>query len=431
MILYRAHLLDAPDFGSLRSIPDGALVVDAAGNIADVGTFRDLAPPHAGIEVRDLRPHWLLPGLIDLHVHLPQYECVAMDGLELLPWLETHIFPSEARFADTAVAKRAAERFFSDALAWGTTTAVVYSTIHAEATDAAFQVAEARGLRCVMGKMMMDRHAPPALQEDAKTSLRQSEELIQRWHGAAEGRLHYALAPRFAPMCSPELMRGVGALSERYGAFIQTHLSENREELAWVASLFPEAASYTDVYAKHGMLNGRTLLGHGIHLDAPERGAIRAAGASIAHCPTSNAFLASGTMPLRRWLQEGLSIGLGTDVGAGTILSMWHEMAMACTASKLRWADTRGEADRPLRPAEALHLATLGGARALGFGDRTGSLERGKAADFLVVDVRVPDPVGRSEDEPGRAFSRLLYRAEAAMVKAVFVDGRRCHGSLP
>jgi guanine deaminase len=431
VILYRAHLLDAPDFGSLRSIPEGALVVDGAGRIADAGPFGDLAPRHAGVEIRDLRPHWILPGLVDLHVHLPQYECVALDGLELLPWLETHIFPGEARFADAAVARSAAERFFGDALAWGTTTAVVYSTIHAEATDAAFQVAEARGLRCTMGKMMMDRHAPEALKEDTETSLRQSEELIQRWHGAAEGRLHYALAPRFAPMCSPALMRGVGALSEKHGAFIQTHLSENREELAWVASLFPEAASYTDVYARHGMLNGRTLLGHGIHLDAPERAAIRAAGASIAHCPTSNAFLASGTMPLRRWLQEGLSIGLGTDVGAGTTLSMWHEMAMACTASKLRWADTRGEADRPLGPAEALHLATLGGARALGFAERTGSLERGKAADFLVVDVRVPDPGSRAEDDPGRVLSRLVYRAEAPMVKAAFVGGRRCHGALP
>jgi guanine deaminase len=431
VILYRAHLLDAPELGRLRSVPDGALVVDDAGGIADAGAYSDLASRHAGIEVRDLRPHWILPGLVDLHVHLPQYDSVALDGLELLPWLETHIFPGEARFADASLATAAAGRFFGDALAWGTTTAVVYATIHAEATDAAFRVAEARGLRCVMGKVLMDRHAPEALREATDAALAQSEELIKRWHGAAGGRLHYALAPRFAPMCSPELMRGAGALSDKHGAFIQTHLSENREELAWVASLFPEAANYTDVYARHGLLNGRTLLGHGIHLDGAERAAIRVAGASIVHCPTSNAFLASGIMPLRRWLEEGLAVGLGTDVGAGTSLSVWQEMAMACTVSKLRWADTRGEADRPLKPAEALHLATAGGAQALGLPGCGGTLDAGQAADFLVVDPRRPDPAGRAEDAADRVLSRLIYRAEAAMVRAVFVGGRRCSGALP
>lgn len=429
MLLLRAHLLDAPAFGTLRSVPDGALLLDGS-RLAAAGRFEDLAPRHAGVETLDLRPLWILPGLMDLHVHLPQYEAVAMDGLELLPWLETHIFPSEARFADARVAKPAAARFFADALAWGTTTAVAYGTIHAEATDAAFSVAEACGIRAALGKVMMDRHAPETLRESTEASLSDSEALLQRWHGAAAGRLAYALAPRFAPMCSPELMRGAGRLAERHGAFLQTHLSENREELAWVAKLFPEAANYTDVYARHGLLQRRTLLGHGIHLDGPERAAIRAAGASVVHCPTSNAFLASGTMPLRRWLDEGLAVGLGTDVGAGTTLSMWHEMAMACTASKLRWADTRGDADRPLRPAEALHLATAGGARALGLEGVTGTLDAGSAADFLVVDPRVPDPAGRSEDAPERVLSRLIYRGAQAMVKATVVAGRVCHGSL-
>jgi guanine deaminase len=429
VLLLRAHLLDAPVFGSLRSVPDGALLLEGL-RIADAGRFEELAARHAGVEVRDLRPCWILPGLMDLHVHLPQYAAVAMDGLELLPWLETHIFPSEARFADARVATSAAGRFFADALAWGTTTAVVYGTVHAEATDAAFQVAEACGIRAAMGKVMMDRHAPETLRESTGASLSDSEALIHRWHGAADGRLSYALAPRFAPMCSPELMRGVGALSERYGAFIQTHLSENREELAWVARLFPEAANYTDVYARHGMLHRRTLLGHGIHLDGPERAAIRGAGATVVHCPTSNAFLASGIMPLRRWLGEGLAVGLGTDVGAGTTLSMWHEMAMACTASKLRWADTRGDADRPLRPAEALHLATAGGARVLGLAGVTGTFDPGSAADFVVVDPRVVDPGERAEDAPERVLSRLLYRGDRAMVKATVVAGRACHGSL-
>lgn len=425
MTLYRAHLLwpDAPS--RLCEVADGGLLVDEFGRIQAVGVFEEIAALHPSADIRDLRPHWILPGLIDLHTHLPQYEAVAMDGLELLPWLETHIFPAEARFADKSVARLGAQRFFADLLSLGTTTAVVFSTIHQEATDLAFQVAETCGIRCAIGKVMMDRHAPEPLREDTETSLKQSEELIQQWHGKADGRLLYALAPRFAPMCSPELMRGAGSLSEKHGAYIQTHLSENIAELAWVKKLFPECANYTDVYRRHGMLNARTLLGHGIHLDASERAMIRDAGASIAHCPSSNTFLQSGVMPLRRWLEEGLSIGLGTDVAGGPSLSMWDEMAMACTVSKLRFA-LLGESYSALNPLEAFHIATLGAAKALGLSDRIGSLEAGKDADFLVVDPCLADPAERVGDAADRVLSRLIYRADPRMVQETFVRGKRC-----
>lgn len=425
MILYRAHLLDAPEPGRLRSVSDGALVVDVSGRITDVGAFPVLAPQHVGIEIRDLRPHWILPGLIDLHVHLPQYESVAMDGLELLPWLDTHIFPAEARFADAGLAQKAARRFFGDLLSLGTTTAVVYSTIHQKATDAAFREAESCGIRAVIGKVMMDRNAPEALSEDTQTSLQQSDELIQQWHGKADGRLMYALAPRFAPMCTPALMRGAGDLSERTGAYIQTHLAENLNEIAWVRQLFPECANYTDVYRRHGLLNSRTLLGHGIHLDASEREMIRAAGATIVHCPSSNAFLESGAMPLRRWWDEGLSIGLGTDVAGGPTLSMWNEMAMTCMVSKLRFA-LLDEANATVKPTEAFHLATAAAAQGLGLKDRIGSLDKGMDADFIVVDPRLTDPAERAEDSADRVLSRLIYRADARMVRATFVRGKQC-----
>jgi len=450
-VLYRAHLLSPAAPGCLEDIPDGLLEVDAEGRIVRVGPFDALAPG-SGELVEDLRPLWILPGLIDLHVHLPQHEAVAMDGLELLPWLETFIFPAEARFADGEVARRSAARFFQGLLYRGTTTAVVYATVHEGATEAAFREAERAGIRAVIGKVMMDRNAPESLREDTAASLAQSEALCQAWHGHDRGRLQYAFTPRFAPTCSAELMRGVGALAARYDAYIQTHLSENLQELAWVKALFPEASSYTDVYRRMGLLGPRTLLGHGIHLDDQERALIREAGATIVHCPRSNAFLKSGIMPLRRWMEDGLSLGLGTDVGAGPSLSMWAEAAFACTASKLRWAEGQNATERfkglarldeaqrtellqvldlppaaPVDPIQAFHLATLGGARALGLEDRIGSLVAGKDADFVVVDPRTVDPAEDREQEPAeRTLSRMLYREHPGMVRATYIRGRQC-----
>jgi guanine deaminase len=438
----------------LRDVPDGALVVDPQGRIRAAGPFAEVAAAHPGEAVQDLRPLWILPGLVDLHSHLPQYPAVAMDGLELLPWLHTHIFPAELRFADPAFAAAAAARYFRDQLALGITTTVVYGSIHPEATHRAFQEAERCGIRCVLGKVMMDRNAPDRLREDTAVSLAQSAELCAAWHGRDGGRLQYAFTPRFAPTCSMELMRGAGRLAAKHAAYVQTHLSESFQEIQWVGELFPAARDYTDVYASAGLLGPRTLLGHGIHLSPREREAIRAAGASIVHCPRSNAFLKSGIMPLRRWLEEGLGVGLGTDVGAGPSLDLWAEMAMACTASKLRWADQRTqgrrleslglpaadrdrvvqalglEPDLPIGPAEAFALATLGGARALGQADRIGSLEPGKEADFIVVDPAAVDPdPGREEAEA--VLCRLIYRSDPRMVRAAYVRGRLCHHLEP
>lgn len=452
MKILRARLLSPAASDGLLDLPDGLLSLDAQGRIAEVGPAKDLLPRFTGVPVEDLRPCCILPGLVDLHVHLPQHEAVAMDGLELLPWLETFIFPAEARFADAEVARAAAARFFEALLFRGTTTAVVYSTVHEAATDAAFEEAERCGIRLVMGKVMMDRHAPEALQETTEASLAASERLCETWHGQDGGRLSYAFTPRFAPTCSPELMRGVAERAARSGAYLQTHISENLQELDWVRELFPEAANYTDVYRRMGLLGPRTLLAHGIHLFREERALLHDAGAHLVHCPRSNAFLASGIMPLRRWMDEGLSVGLGTDVGAGPSLSMWAEAAFACTASKLRWAErrnmaarlrlqgvldprSRGEvirvlglySDAPITPVEAFRLATLRGAQALGLGDRIGSLEAGKEADLVVVDPRVVDPAPERPPEAGeQLLSRLLYREHPGMVRRTYVRGRAC-----
>jgi guanine deaminase len=450
-VLIRASLLSAPSLQELRFEADGGLVVDGKGSITDAGAFEAVSARHPGMVVEDLRPFWILPGLVDLHAHLPQYEAVAADGLELLPWLERHIFPAEARFADGAHARATARTYLRDALSLGTTTTVLYATIHAEATDAIFQEAEACGIRAVIGKTMMDRHAPGSLREDTETSLRDSEELCRAWHGRDGGRLQYAFTPRFAPSCSRELMLGAGRLAQKYGAFIQTHLAENLQELEWVRELFPEADSYTDVYRRFGLLGSRTLLGHGIHLAPAERRVLRESGSHLIHCPSSNAFLQSGIMPLRKWLGEGLSVGLGTDVGAGPSLSMFREMGEACTASKLRRAAqtvqtarlsqvpglseeqkllVAGALDLDPQPAldavGAFHLATRGGAEALGLGDRLGRLEPGFDADFLVVDIRQADPLKRVSADPAHVLSRLVYRSDPHLVQAAYVRGRRC-----
>lgn len=451
-MLYRAQILNPASSSRLEYLPDGLMEVDAEGRITAIGAFDELTPVLGDEPIQDLRPLWILPGMVDLHVHLPQHEAVAMDGLELLPWLETFIFPAEARFSDPDFALRSAGRFFQGLLYRGTTTAAIYATVHAGATDAAFREAERCGIRAVIGKVMMDRHAPDELQEDTGSSLAESEALCQSWHGRDRGRLNYAFTPRFAPTCSPELMSGVGSLAQKYGAFIQTHVSENLQELEWVRELFPEAANYTDVYRRMGMLGPRTLLAHGIHLDKHERALLRQAGATLVHCPRSNAFLKSGIMPLRRWLDEGMQIALGTDVGAGPSLSMWAEAAFACTASKLRWAERQNMADHlrllgvldesqrsevirvlglysdaPVDPVQAFYLATQGGAAALGMGDRIGSLSVGKDADFVVVDPRIVDPAeNRDPEAPERTLSRMLYREHPGMVRATFVRGRRC-----
>jgi guanine deaminase len=432
------------------------MVVDAAGRIVEVGAFPAVAAAHPGETVQDLRPFWIFPGLVDLHSHLPQYPAVAMDGLELLPWLNTHIFPAEIRFEDPDWAAQAARTYFSHQLALGTTTSVVFGSVHAEATHRAFQEAERIGIRTVLGKVMMDRNTLDRLKESTAGSLAQSEELCAAWHGRDGGRLQYAFTPRFAPTCTPELLRGAARLADKHGAYVQTHLSENLDELQWVHELFPEARDYTGVYGDAGLLGPRTLLGHCIHLAPAEREAIRAAGAAVVHCPRSNAFLKSGIMPLRRWLDEGLTVGLGTDVGAGPSLSLWSEMAMACTASKLRWAGQRNLArrlegldpdprsrarivqaldldpDPPVDPLAAFTLATLGGARALGQADRIGSLEPGKEADFIVVDPGQADPEpGRGAEPADQVVCRLVYRGGAGMIRASYVRGRRCHSLEP
>ncbi|MEP6698442.1 MAG: guanine deaminase [Verrucomicrobiota bacterium] len=392
----RGFLIDSPDYGSLRTFRDGAVIVEN-GRIAEVGNYDELR--------RRQRPTplcWvdrgavaIFPGLIDCHTHLPQYSAVARGESQLLPWLRENIFPVEREFSGPK-ARAEAPLFFRELARNGTTTAMIFAAIYEDSCEAGFQAAEQSGLRVILGKMMMDIGSYGQLQPKKilSISLLESERLCRKWHGAAEGRLEYAFSPRFAVTCSEKLMRSAGELAARFNAYLQTHLSENREEIEKVRHLHFAARDYTDVYEKCGLLTAKTMLGHCIHLSAREIDAIAIAQSSVAHCPTSNLFLGSGLIKLDQLLQRGIAVGLGSDVAAGPELNMWQVMRAALDVQKARGMF---EPNLPrLRPSEAFHLATTGGARALGKAATIGTLEVGKEADILVVDLAALLPYGRN-----------------------------------
>lgn len=321
----------------------------------------------------DLGMSVIMPGFVDTHVHLPQFAIMGLGSGELLTWLNTYTYPEEARFADPEYAAKIAGQFFDALIANGTTTAVIYSSVHEEATDLAFAAARSKGIRAFIGKVMMDRNSPEALLEKTEESIDQSVRLFEKWDGAENGRLRYIFTPRYAAACSMQLMNRVGEFARKRRAFIQSHLSENREEVAWIHQLFPAYGSYAGVYEAAGLLNERAIMAHCIHLSSGETSLLARTRTNVAFCPYSNRTLRSGTMPYRVLRDAGLNISLGTDVAAGPSLSMLEQMQQAMSAANIP-------------ESEALYLATLGGAKALGLQARIGSFEPGKDADFVVVD---------------------------------------------
>jgi guanine deaminase len=370
----------------------------------------------------------VFPGLIDLHAHVPQYPAVARGGGDLLPWLRQHIFPLEREFTG-AKGRREAGAFFSELARHGTTTAMLYTAVFEDSCEAAFHAAAASGLRIIMGKMMMDVGSYGNLQPTkiASISLHESERLCKTWHGAADGLIEYAFSPRFAVACSEKLMRAAAELALKYGAYLQTHLAENLEEIEKVRHQFPAARDYTDVYEKCGLLTPRTVLGHCLHLSDREREAIAAAGASVAHCPTANLFLRSGLLPLEKVRAAGLRIGLGSDVAAGPELNMWQVMRSAIETQKAR-AFYEKDALVPT-PTAALHMATQGAAEALGKGAVIGSFDIGKEADLTVMDYAALLPYRQSSkpvnDVSGEDLASVcIYRGGPHAVLETFVRGQ-------
>ncbi len=341
-----------------------------------IHSVQSQAPDAAQWPCVDRSGHLLLPGFIDTHVHSAQTPVVASWGAQLLDWLNTYTFPAEAALADPAVAQASAQQFVRALLAHGTTTALVFPTVHAGACEALFEQAHARGMRLVAGKVLMDRHAPAGL---CDVSLGQAErecaDLIERWHG--RGRIAYALTPRFAATSSAAHLHMAGRLlASNPGLYMQTHVAENDAEVRWVAELFPQARSYLDVYARAGLLNERSVLAHGIWLDDTDRAVLRDSGAQVAHCPSSNLFLGSGLFNWAQARAAGVKVSLGSDVGGGTSLSMQRTLAAAYQVQALQ-----GER---LTAWQLLHAATRGAALALGLGDEIGTLDVGRVADVCL-----------------------------------------------
>ena len=426
----RARLLSPLADGGLLHEPDGLLEVDEKGAITHVGAW---AGPDAPSSALDLRPLVVMPGMVDLHVHLPQLPNAGLGGgLDLLTWLERHIFPLERGF-DRARAEIEAPAAFRALAAAGTTTAVAYAALWPDSTDAAFAAAEAHGIRAVIGKVMMDRGSYDSVIEQhqiLETSLEQSDELATRWHGRDRGRLRYAFTPRFAVSCTAEMLRESAVLARAHGAYWQTHLAEDPAELAQVASLFPESRDYLDVYDRAEALGGRSILAHAVHLSRREVDRLVESGTHVAHCPASNLFLASGMMPLAGYLAAGMSVGLGSDVAAGPELSLFSVMRAGAVTQRAIVSGAAEPADGILGPLDWLRMGSLGGARVLGLDGEIGSLEVGKEADLIAVDPRLTAPLPGQDppDDPADLASRLIFRPHPEMVRAAWVRGRLLDG---
>ena len=428
----RARLLSPLADGGLLDELDGLVEVDRAGRIARVGRWPGAVG--AASPVVDLRPMVILPGLVDLHVHLPQIPNAGLgSGLDLLSWLDRYIFPLETAY-DRSVAERQAPAAFRAFAAAGTTTVVAYAALWEDSADAAFAAAEAHGIRAVIGKVMMDRLSYDAAIDPGRileTSLRQSDDLAGRWHGRDDGRLRYAFTPRFAVSCSAEMLRESAALAARHGAYWQTHLSEDAGEVEEVRRLFPGARDYLDVYDAAGALGPRTILAHSIHLSAREVARAAESGAGVAHCPASNLFLSSGLMRLAAYRDAGIAVGLGSDVAAGPEVSMFTVMRAGAVTQRVLELAGRADRAKAVHGAEWLRLGTLEGARVLGMDGLVGSIESGKEADLIAVDPRLTTPLPGDApplEDADDVMSRLIFRPHPNMVRAAWVRGRLLAG---
>jgi guanine deaminase len=427
----RARLLTPLDAGGTRHERDAIVSIDERGRLNAVeAASADSALLASAL---DVRPWVVLPGLVDLHAHLPQLPNAGVGfGMDLLHWMERYVFPLEREFDDAEAAERLAPAAFAAFAAAGTTTALLYGAVFAPSLDAAFRAAEVHGIRAILGKVMMDRVtydesiAPSTILD---RSLRESAELCARWHMVDDGRLRYAFTPRFAVSCTADMLRESASMARSMGAYWQTHLSEDRGEIAEVARLFPEARDYVDVYDRAGGLGPSSVLAHAIHLSDRELARLVETNTRVAHCPASNLFLASGVMPLARYLAAGLHVGLGSDVAGGPDPSIFTTMRVgAYTQNALRVV--RGEGTAVLDPLDWLRLGSLEGARALGLESLIGSVEAGKEADLILVDPSMAAPISGlpEDDDPAALMSRLIFRAHPDMVRGAWVRGRRLEG---
>ena len=405
---------------SYEYFEDGLLVIEN-GQVANVGPAADLLPTLQGVEITEYRDALITPGFIDTHIHYPQTGMIASYGEQLLDWLNTYTFPTEQQFADKAHAADVAGIFLKELLRNGTTTALVFGSVHKQSVDAFFEAAEALNLRMIAGKVLMDRNAPDYLTDTAESGYADSKELIERWHG--KGRLHYAVTPRFAPTSTPEQLELAGKLFAEFpDLYMHTHLSENRKEIEWVKALFPERSGYLDVYDHFKLIGARSVFAHGVHLCDDECKRLAETGSAVAFCPTSNLFLGSGLFDLHKLEEHGVRVGLGTDVGAGTSFNQLQSLNEAYKVMQLQ--------GKKLDPFKSLYLATLGGANALYLDDKLGNFLPGKDADFVVLDYNATPLISyrmqqaKTLDE--RLFALTMLGDDRA-IKETFAAGQSVH----
>ena len=419
------HFLDDPSMVGLDSsyeyFDDGLLLVKD-GMVSGLGDYSDIAPRiNDNVEVTHYRDGLIVPGFIDTHVHYPQIEMMGSHGEQLLEWLKTYTFPTECKFSDSDYAQDIAQFFLNQLLSNGTTTALVFGTVHPQSVDAFFKAAEQKSLRMICGKVLMDRNAPNELLDNVDSSYVDSRRLIEQWHG--KDRLQYAVTPRFAITSSDQQLAVAGRLLAEFpDVYLHTHLCENNKEIEWVKELFPDSRDYLDVYHQHQLTGRRSVFAHGVHLSDEQCQCLADTDSSIAFCPSSNLFLGSGLFNLKQAEDYSYSVGFGSDIGAGTSLSLLQVMSEAYKTQQLR-----GDS---LNPFKSFYLATLGGARVLDLENTIGNFKIGNEADFVFLDYHSTPlmqlRLSRCQNLQEKLFS-LSILGDDRTVGATHVLGKKIH----
>ncbi len=405
----------------VRYVEDGLLITQN-GKIQWFGTWQEGQHQlSADTQVEHYPEQLIIPGFIDTHIHFPQTEMVGAYGEQLLEWLNTYTFPTEIQFKDADYSAKIAQFFIQELLKNGTTTALVFCTVHSESVNALFEATTAQNMRLIAGKVLMDRHAPEALMDTADTAYSESKALIEKWHG--NGRNLYAITPRFAPTSTSEQLEKAGQLKAEYpDVYVHTHLSENKNEVAWVKELFPERQGYLDVYDHYGLTGSKSVFAHCVHLEEEEWQCMHKTDSAIAFCPTSNLFLGSGLFPLKKTWQAGIKVGLGTDIGAGTSFNQLQTLNEAYKVQQL-------QGDK-LSAFESLYHATIGGAKALSLDDKLGNFNVGKEADFVVLDLNATALQQLRQSKTKNiedAFFALMTMGDDRNIAATYIYGQKAY----
>ena len=423
---YRArifHLLDDPqvDVDAHQYFKDGLLIIED-GHVKAVGNYRTLAKTlRASTKITHYKNHLIMPGFIDTHIHFPQVDIVGSYGRQLMDWLQDYTFPAELAFKDPKVCKSTAKFFVDELLRNGTTSALVFGTVHEGSADALFMEAARRKMRLIAGKVLMDRGAPKGLLDGKDMGRAAIKRLIKKWHG--KDRLGYAITPRFAPTSSPAQLAMAGELkAQNPDVFVHTHMSENKDEIKYVAELFPDSTDYLNVYEKYGLVGDKTVLAHGVHMSTSMCKRISGCGAAVSLCPTSNMFIGSGLFNLAQLRRHNVRHALGTDIGGGTSFSLLATMNAAYSVCQLRGLS--------LSSMDAYYMATLGGAKVLGMDNYVGNFEVGKEADFVVMDLKATPLIARRLKIAKRLKALLfaiMIMGDDRMIEQTYVMGRRVY----